>query len=48
MACGTHEALLIALQSRDAEAARSAMRDDLSALSKIDGYWEGIEDKSQR
>jgi DNA-binding GntR family transcriptional regulator len=48
VACGNHEALLNAMQSRDAEAARSAMRDDLSALSKIDGYWEGIEDKSQR
>jgi DNA-binding GntR family transcriptional regulator len=43
VACGSHEALLTALQSRDAEAARSAMRADLSALSKIDGYWEGIE-----
>jgi len=41
--CGNHEALLTAMQSRDAEAARSAMRADLSALSKIDGYWEGIE-----
>jgi DNA-binding GntR family transcriptional regulator len=47
VACGNHEALLNALQSRDAEAARSAMRDDLSALSKIDGYWEAIEDRSQ-
>jgi len=44
IACGNHEALLIAMQARDAEAARSAMRDDLSALSKIEGYWEGIED----
>jgi DNA-binding GntR family transcriptional regulator len=43
VACGSHEALLIAMQARDAEAARSAMRDDLSALSKIDGDWEGIE-----
>jgi DNA-binding GntR family transcriptional regulator len=43
VACGSHEALLNAMQSRDAEAARSAMRADLSALSKIDGYWEGIE-----
>jgi DNA-binding GntR family transcriptional regulator len=41
--CGQHEALLAALQTRDAEAARLAMREDLSALSKIDGYWEGIE-----
>ena len=23
------------------------MREDLSALSRIDGYWEGIEDNSQ-
>lgn len=44
VACGSHEALLAAMQARDAEAARSAMRADLSALSKIDGYWEGIED----
>jgi len=43
VACGQHEALLSALQTRDAEAARSAMREDLSALSKIDGYWEGID-----
>jgi DNA-binding GntR family transcriptional regulator len=48
VACGNHEALLNALQTRDAEAARSAMRADLSALSKIDGYWEGIEDRSIR
>jgi hypothetical protein len=34
------------LQTRDAEAARTAMREDLSALSKIDGYWEGIEDNN--
>ncbi len=44
VACGQHEALLSALQNRNAAAARSAMRDDLSALSKIDGYWEGIEE----
>jgi DNA-binding GntR family transcriptional regulator len=44
VACGHHEALLTALQRRDAEAARVAMREDLSALGKIDGYWEGIED----
>ena len=42
-ACGQHEALLTAFQNRDAEAARRAMRDDLSALSHIDGYWDGIE-----
>jgi DNA-binding GntR family transcriptional regulator len=46
VACGQHEALLAALQTRDAEAARTAMREDLSALSKIDGYWEGIEDNN--
>ena len=34
VACGQHEALLAALQSRDAEAART----------RIAGYWEGIED----
>jgi DNA-binding GntR family transcriptional regulator len=43
MACGTHETILNAMQSRDAEAARSAMRDDLSVLPNINGYWEGIE-----
>jgi DNA-binding GntR family transcriptional regulator len=48
VACGSHEALLNAMQSRDAEAARSAMRADLSALSKIDGYWEGIESRSSK
>ncbi len=42
VACGQHETLLSAFQSRDAEAARSAMQDDLSALSRIDGYWEGV------
>jgi DNA-binding GntR family transcriptional regulator len=40
VACGQHEALLAAFQSRDAGAARLAMREDLSALSKIDGYWD--------
>jgi DNA-binding GntR family transcriptional regulator len=44
VACGHHEALLVALQSRDAEAARAALRADLSALTKIDGYWAGVED----
>jgi DNA-binding GntR family transcriptional regulator len=48
LACGNHQALLDAMQSRDAEAACSAMRDDLSVLPKIDGYWEGIEDRPQR
>jgi DNA-binding GntR family transcriptional regulator len=43
-ACGQHEALLLAMQTRDAEAARAAMGADLSALPKIDGYWEGVED----
>jgi DNA-binding GntR family transcriptional regulator len=46
VACGSHEALLTAMQTRDAEAARAAMRADLSALSKIDGYWEGIDEPS--
>jgi DNA-binding GntR family transcriptional regulator len=46
VACGQHEALLAALQIRDAEAARSAMREDLSALWKIEDYWQGIEDSS--
>jgi DNA-binding GntR family transcriptional regulator len=44
LACGQHEALLLAMQTRDAEAARAAMRADLSTLSKIDGYWEGVEE----
>jgi DNA-binding GntR family transcriptional regulator len=44
VACAQHEALLLAMQTRDAEAARAAMRADLSILSKIDGYWEGVED----
>jgi DNA-binding GntR family transcriptional regulator len=43
VACGQHDALLAAFQRRDAEAARLAMREDLSALPKIDGYWECIE-----
>jgi len=46
--CGQHEALLLAMQTRDAEAARAAMRADLSALSKIDGYWEGVEEAPVR
>jgi DNA-binding GntR family transcriptional regulator len=46
VACGQHEALLLAMQTRDAEAARVAMRADLSALSKIDGYWKGVEDST--
>ena len=44
VACGHHEALLGALQRRDAEAAGRAMREDLSALGKIEGYWEGVGD----
>jgi DNA-binding GntR family transcriptional regulator len=43
VACGHHEDLLAALQARNADAARLALREDLSALSRIDGYWEGIE-----
>jgi DNA-binding GntR family transcriptional regulator len=42
VACGHHEALLVALRARDAEAARAAMREDLSALSRTKGYWEGV------
>jgi hypothetical protein len=38
--------LLRAMQTRDDEAARVAMRADLSALSKIDGYWKGFEDST--
>src|ERR1700730_10012849 len=45
VACGSHEVLLTALPFRVAEAALSAMRADLSALLKIDGYWEGIESR---
>jgi DNA-binding GntR family transcriptional regulator len=48
LACGNHEALLAAMQTRDAEAARRAMIEDLSALSRIEGYWEGIEDRPGR
>ena len=48
LACGNHEALLTAMQTRDAEAARCAMTEDLSALSRIEGYWEGIEDRPGR
>jgi DNA-binding GntR family transcriptional regulator len=44
VACRQHEAMLLAMQIRDAEAARVAMRAELSALSKIDGYWKGVED----
>jgi len=47
LACGHHEAMLVALQRRDAEAARTAMRADLSVLTKIDGYWEGVEDSNR-
>ena len=42
VACANHEAVLTALQSRDAEAARAAMQADLSVLSTIEGYWDGI------
>ena len=48
LACGNHELLLTAMQARDAEAARAAMVEDLSALSRIEGYWEGIEDRPGR
>ena len=43
LACDNHEAILTAMLARDAEAARAAMLEDLSALSRIDGYWEEIE-----
>jgi DNA-binding GntR family transcriptional regulator len=46
LACANHEYILVALQTRDAEAAQAAMLDDLSALSKIEGYWEGIEESA--
>jgi DNA-binding GntR family transcriptional regulator len=42
LACDNHEAILAALQTRDAGAAEAAMREDLSALSRIEGYWEGV------
>jgi DNA-binding GntR family transcriptional regulator len=35
-----HDELLSAFQRRDAEAARLAMRRDLSDIHEIDGYWE--------
>jgi len=43
-ACGHHEALLAALQMRDAEGARAAMRDDLSVLPGMDGFWAVIDE----
>jgi DNA-binding GntR family transcriptional regulator len=43
IACGHHEALLGALQLRDAEGARRAMHADLSALIPLDGYWDLME-----
>jgi DNA-binding GntR family transcriptional regulator len=43
IACGHHEALLGALQLRDAAGARAAMRADLSALTTLEGYWGLIE-----
>jgi DNA-binding GntR family transcriptional regulator len=48
LACGNHERILAAMQARDAEAARVAMSEDLSALSRIEGYWEGIEDSPDK
>jgi DNA-binding GntR family transcriptional regulator len=35
-----HDELLAAFQRRDAEAARLAMRRDLSEIHEIDGYWD--------
>jgi DNA-binding GntR family transcriptional regulator len=40
VACSHHEALLAALQGRDGEAARAAMQEDLSSMSRMDGYWD--------
>lgn len=48
LACGNHERILAAMQARDADAARAAMTEDLSALSRIEGYWEGIEDSPDK
>ena len=48
LACGNHERILSAMQARDAEAARAAMAEDLSALSRIEGYWEGIGDSQDK
>jgi DNA-binding GntR family transcriptional regulator len=45
LACDNHEAILAALQARDAEAAHGAMLEDLSALSRIEGYWQEIEER---
>jgi len=44
VACGQHAALLAALQRRDTEAARAAMREDLCSLTRLDGYWTLIEE----
>ena len=48
IACGHHEALLSALQLRDAQGARAALRSDLSALTMLEGYWGLIEQVSAR
>jgi DNA-binding GntR family transcriptional regulator len=40
--CGHHELLLSAFQKRDAEAARTAMRDDILSLVGLPGYWDGL------
>jgi len=39
---GRHDELLIAFQHRDAEAARTAMRLDLSDIHDTEGYWDAI------
>lgn len=42
--CGHHEAILAALQLRDADGARVAMRDDLRVLPGIEGFWAMIDE----
>lgn len=39
-----HEEILAALQRRDPEAARAAMRQDLANLHQTEGYWESLAD----
>lgn len=40
--CSHHELLLSAFQKRDAEAARTAMRNDILSLVGLPGYWDGL------
>ena len=44
VACGQHEALLPPCKAAMPRRRAAAMREDLSALTRIAGYWEGIED----